>query len=280
MDNVFQNIFQQASDKAEKLNEGKFTFTDKDGLLCCKICGRRLEKILHFKSPLLAEMDGMKVNCICDCDASRREKIARELKAIEQEKEKGRYQAECFKALNMTDMVFEADDSPKCEASNLSRRWVTNYERNIRNVKKPLSWLFFYGPTGTGKTFYAACIANAMIAKGYTVKFATGSEIEQDVFNADNKAAIYKQYADYDLLVLDDLAAERKSDYMYEILYNVINDRYLQKKPMVITTNMTTAETGNPKDKRLERIMSRIYAYGYPIEVSGEDRRKKGWNWR
>lgn len=279
MDNVYRKIFNDISGKAGTLNEGIHTFVGDDGLRRCKACGKKLETILHFNSPALKDLDGMKVNCICDCGTAKRDKINHELKAIERDKEKGRHRAECFKIISMADMTFAKDDSSGSEPSNLSRRWVSHYEKNLQSGK-PIPWLFFYGSTGTGKTFYAACIANAMIEKGYLIKLATGSEIEQDVFNADDKASIYKRYAGYDVLILDDLAAERKSDYMYEILYNIINDRYLAQKPMIITTNMTTAETGNPKDKRLERIMSRIYAYGYPIEVKGKDRRKEGGNWK
>ena len=84
----------------------------------------------------------------------------------------------------------------------------------------------------------------------------------------------------YDLLILDDFASERKSDYMYEVLYNIVNDRYNAHKTMIFTSNMTTEETGNPTDPHIRRIMSRIWEMTSPVEVTGQDRRKASGNWK
>lgn len=277
MEKLIKDVFEGASENAGTLIDTNLTYIADDGLRHCRKCNKKLETILHFTSPVLiaAGMDGMKVNCICNCIEEERKKIREELKQIEQSNDIERQRRLCFKSESMHRMIFAIDDDLTSEASKMSRRWVQNYDRNLQSGK-PISWLFFYGGTGVGKTYYAACIANAMIEKGKKVKMTTGSEIEQEIFNAEDKADIYKRYASYDVLILDDLAAERKSDYMYEILYNIVNDRYMARKPMIITTNMTTADTVNIKDKRLERIMSRIYAYGYPIEIQGKDRRKQG----
>jgi DNA replication protein DnaC len=108
----------------------------------------------------------------------------------------------------------------------------------------------------------------------------TGADYEAEIFAAQDKAAAYQKLLDYDLLILDDFASERKSDYMFEVLYNIINDRYNAKKPIVFTSNMTTEETGNPTDPRIRRIMSRIWERGYPVEMVGQNRRKANGNWK
>ena len=256
-----------ANSSASVRNEGDYI---KDGLLYCGKCNTPKQTEVDLGGKI------MKPYCMCQCETERyrNDEKARRIELNRQQIARNREIA--FSDRDLQNCRFNVDDGGNPQIIKIAR----NYVNNFRTFREDGKGLLLYGGTGTGKSFAAACIANAMIAKGYSIKLATGSEIEQDVFNADDKADVYRRYAGYDVLILDDLAAERKSDYMYEILYNIINDRYLAKKPMIITTNMTTAETVNPKDKRLERIMSRIYAYGYPIEVSGKDRRREGGNWK
>jgi DNA replication protein DnaC len=77
----------------------------------------------------------------------------------------------------------------------------------------------------------------------------------------------------YPLLVLDDLSTERQTEYMLEIVYNVIDARYRAKLPLIITTNLTREELMNPADIRYKRIFSRLFEMCTPIEVEGHDRR-------
>ena len=273
MNNAIHDVFTQASAKAGVIHDGDYVYTGADGLRRCKVCGKKLETILYFKSPALKHMNGMKVNCICSCDKERIEKAHKEMQALEKQSESPLRRAECFKSKEMQEMTFDKDDSASTKASQTVRRFVENYEVNILTGK--IKWLFIYGGYGTGKSFYAACIANALIDKGYSVRMGTGADFESEIFGAQDKAAAYQKLLDYDLLILDDFASERKSDYMLEVLYNIANDRYNARKPMIFTSNMTTEETINPTDPRIHRIMSRVWEIGHPIEISGQDRRKK-----
>jgi len=273
MNGAIYDVFAETSAKAAGIHEGNLTYIGDDGLRRCKVCGKKLETILHFNSPALKHMDGMKVNCICICDKAQREKVEKEMQMLAKKSDAPIMRAECFKSKAMHDMVFKNDDSPNSEAGSTTRGYVRSFNNNSK-------WLFIYGTYGTGKSFYAACIANALIDKGYTVRMGTGADYEAEIFAAQDKAAAYQKLLDYDLLILDDFASERKSDYMFEVLYNIINDRYNAKKPIVFTSNMTTEETGNPTDPRIRRIMSRIWERGYPVEMVGQDRRKAGTAWK
>lgn len=273
MNGAIYDVFAETSAKAAGIHEGNLTYIGDDGLRRCKVCGKKLETILHFNSPALKHMDGMKVNCICICDKARREKIEKEMQMLAKKSDAPIMRAECFKSKAMHDMIFKNDDSPNSEAGSTTRGYVRSFNNNSK-------WLFIYGTYGTGKSFYAACIANALIDKGYSVRMGTGADYEAEIFAAQDKAAAYQKLLDYDLLILDDFASERKSDYMFEVLYNIINDRYNAKKPIVFTSNMTTEETGNPTDPRIRRIMSRIWERGYPVEMVGQDRRKANTAWK
>ena len=79
---------------------------------------------------------------------------------------------------------------------------------------------------------------------------------------------------DASLLVLDDLGAERSTDYALEKVYNVIDSRVRANRPMILTTNLTMGEMTNPQDIRYSRIYDRIFECCYPVEVTGQSFRK------
>jgi DNA replication protein DnaC len=79
----------------------------------------------------------------------------------------------------------------------------------------------------------------------------------------------------YSLLILDDLGAERKSEYMQEIVFNIIDSRYRTGLPFFITTNLSIEEIKKPVDISCTRIYDRILERCFPIEINGESRRRK-----
>lgn len=259
--NALSGVISDLSSKAAYISRADEHYIDSDGLKRCKVCNERHETYISIDSQI------MKVPCVCSCGRKRKQEELEEYRRLEKEAELPKRQAECFGTLEMTKLTFDADDSPKSTNSSIVRIWVNNYGPDAK-------WLFLYGGFGTGKTFYAACIANEMLKRGYTVKMVGGADIEADIFAADDKASVYAKYARYDILIIDDFAAERKSDYMYEIINKIINDRYNAKKTMVFTSNMTKAEAWEPQDPRVGRIMSRIWQYGILRAFVGADRRK------
>lgn len=77
----------------------------------------------------------------------------------------------------------------------------------------------------------------------------------------------------YDLIVLDDLGAERSTSYMTEVVYNVVDSRYRAGLPMIITTNLSGSDLLNPRDVAEQRVFNRILERCFPVEVRGPDRR-------
>lgn len=139
------------------------------------------------------------------------------------------------------------------------------------------------GPIGTGKTFYASCIANAIQDElnktvlsfnlsGYLRKIQdqfAGSGINEE-------ARLLQAVKEVDLLIIDDLGSERLTEWGIEKVYNLIDERYRAKKPIIITTNMNKLEL----EEHLElngtnKILDRIISMTHPIALTGESRRKK-----
>ena len=79
----------------------------------------------------------------------------------------------------------------------------------------------------------------------------------------------------FDLIVIDDLASERDTEFMGEIVQNIIDARYRTGKPLIVTTNLTSDDLKNPAEIRKQRIYSRLFEMCVPVEVKGTDRRKE-----
>jgi len=139
-------------------------------------------------------------------------------------------------------------------------------------------WLVLSGPCGTGKTHLAAAVANSVLATGrQTVMFSVVPDL------LDHLRTTYdpNQGVDYDdrfqeirntyLLVLDDLGTENATPWAKEKLYQIINHRYNERLPTVITTNQR-------EDAIDERIISRMLDTQLTkrIVLSGDDYRRRG----
>jgi DNA replication protein DnaC len=79
----------------------------------------------------------------------------------------------------------------------------------------------------------------------------------------------------YGLLILDDFGMERETEYGQEIVFQVIDNRYQCRKPMIITTNLSLQTLKNPNDLEHERIYGRILEACIPIHFDGENLREK-----
>ena len=104
--------------------------------------------------------------------------------------------------------------------------------------------LLLSGDTGLGKTFLSACIARAVAERGYSVVYESAGHLftnmERAKFANDEEAReACRKYTDCDLLIIDDLGTEMPGQFTTAALYNLINDRLLMAKPMIVSTNLT-----------------------------------------
>jgi DNA replication protein DnaC len=174
--------------------------------------------------------------------------------------------------LGLQGCTFDEDTGKNPKQMEMAKRYVTMWE----SMKQKKVGLLFWGNTGNGKTFTAACVANALIDQGIpsmVTSFPKILEVAQGMYPED-RGNYFQSMNVYDLLVLDDLGVERQTEYGMEVVYNVIDQRYVLGKPVIITTNLTLDEIKAPKDMRLQRIYDRITAMCIPVKFSGESLRE------
>ena len=153
-------------------------------------------------------------------------------------------------------------------------------ERNLKvcrtyalTVTKDAGNLLFVGGTGLGKTFLSACIARAVADRGCSVVYESAghlfSKLEQAKFSpSEDTRREAARFNDCDLLILDDLGTEMPSQFNTAALYTLLNDRILENKPMVISTNLTIEELGR---RYSPQIASRLNGNFLLLPFVGED---------
>ena len=83
-----------------------------------------------------------------------------------------------------------------------------------------------------------------------------------------------KKKLDYDLLIIDDLGAERNTEYALEQMFSIIDSRYRCNKPLIVTTNLKLNELKHPPDLARARIYDRILERCAPILFAGKNFRE------
>lgn len=209
----------------------------------------------------------------CKCEGEKRDAENNTIERKEREKLITENTEKCFPHMSMAKWTFENDDKKNARVSEITKRYAECFEEH----KADGMGLLLYGSVGTGKTYNAACIANELLRKGYTVLMTSFTRIANKLpaFGED-KQAYYDELNSYDLLIIDDLSAERKTEFMQEIITFVIDNRCLSGKPMIVTTNMSKEEIFSPADISNQRICDRLIELCVPVEVSvdGGSRRR------
>lgn len=251
------------TEQNNQVNEGDYY--NEQGLLCCGKC----------RTPKQVEVNilGMvrRPYCLCKCESDKRNEEEEERKEQEHKKQIYEIRRLCFSDEAMIDWNFANDDM----ANEKVTKAMQNYVDNFAELKKQGKGLLLYGQCGTGKTYAACEVANALIDKGYSVLVTNFARVLNELQATYVKQEYIDSLNDNSLLILDDLGIERDTAYAREQVYNVIDARYRAGLPMIITTNLTMDKIKSTQDIDNMRIYDRILEKCFPIEVDGGNRRRK-----
>lgn len=181
---------------------------------------------------------------------------------------------------------------PKCDFEHFSLSYydgngIENRKKMEENLEFCLDYadsfsrnspsLFFLGKTGVGKTHISLSIAKRVTEHGYTAAYGSLLNylriIEKEHFgrSEDTETDTMQVLINTDLLVLDDLGSEFRSNFYESALYNIINSRINLGLPTIISSNLSTAELQRNYN---DRIISRIFGTFTTLLFVGEDVRQ------
>ena len=240
-------------------------YTGEDGLLYCGKC--HTAKQFYMDVPSL---EGRLFPRPCRC---KQEQLDRE--AAEQEACRHRQAVADLKHRGLTDPAMQewtfANDNGKCQQMKHAHFYVEHWEIMRTENIGYLLW----GGVGTGKSYFAGCIANALMEQEVAVRMTNFALILNDLTASfEGRNEYIARLCRAPLLILDDFGIERGTEYGLEQVYNVIDSRYRSRKPLIVTTNIPLQDLQHPQDTAHARIYDRLLEMCAPIRFSGENFRK------
>lgn len=242
-------------------------YEGENGLLYCGKCNSPKQCEIRLNGRVLRPY------CLCECEAKAVKLQEDSEKAENLKEEIERTRKSGFPDPELMQWTFAIDDRANEKASDISLRYCTHF----LSMKEKGKGILYLGNCGTGKTFLAACIANELINQGFSVLMTNFSRLVNIIFGLkEGKQNYIDSLNSYDLLIIDDLGVERQSEYVAEIVQNIVDSRYRAGLPLIITTNLTPKDfSAESSDIAKSRLYSRISEMCLPVVVSGVDRRKK-----
>ncbi|MFN8160461.1 MAG: ATP-binding protein [Solirubrobacterales bacterium] len=154
------------------------------------------------------------------------------------------------------------------------RSWVEDLEANLASGKG----LWLMGDTGTGKTTLAMLASKQAIERGRSVAIYSLPKLLARIRRTydsepggDSYLSFFERLTSVDLLHIDDLGAEKRSDWVLEQLYALVNERYEAERPLLVTTNL---DQRSLEEQIGARTVSRLVEIcGDPLPLFGPDRR-------
>lgn len=255
MDLVIKNAEKHAVQKVDDYRNG-------EGLLICGCCHTAKQVRISFQGEKI-------VPCSCECEIRRYEEERAALRAMRDGILVEQMRREAFQNGGLHTHTFAKDDGGNPEIRKMAELYVQRFEE----ICKENAGLLLYGEPGTGKSFYAACIVNALIDKKISAFMTNVTELTR-LCDPGERAEMLRKIAHCELVVMDDIDSERGTEYALEQIYGAIDTRYRSKKPLIVTTNYSPRELMESTNLDHRRIYDRIQEICTPIEVKGT--RRKG----
>ena len=245
------------------LEPGKDDYIDEDGLLHCGICHEPKEA---FYLPELRRPGWEKHPCECKCQREKREAEEKEHRDYLHRSKVRDLKGKCFPSKTMENWTFD-----NCILEEKKICFGEKYTENWTEIERGNYGLLLWGPVGTGKTYFAACIANALIEKETPVRMTNLSAVMNCGFG--EREDFISDLCRARLLIIDDFGMERDTSYGLETVFQIIDRRFVQRKPLILTTNLSLKTLEKPSDLEHQRIYDRVLEMTVPVAFTGNSLR-------
>lgn len=170
--------------------------------------------------------------------------------------------------LNSFDCSIYTDARERNKACN-SIKGIKYWLDNLCDMRDKGKGLYLYSSTkGSGKTRAAVSIANELIDKGIQVKFSTSLHILDEIkrsWSDNSESELLKNLSYSEILVIDDFGTEQDKTWINEKFYQIINERYINKRITIFTSNLPI-DNLNYDERITNRIKERSYLIPFPEE--------------
>ena len=269
---------------------------DKNDFIECEYCKNKLyRKTIEWElygTKRTIALDYERCNCN-DAQAYWNEYDLKKLRLLEEEKKLGLMQEFSRKVeriiknskMSKRNLNYKFDNFVPNTSNKKVLDSLKKYsEKLVNGIEK--KGLILVGNNGVGKTHLACSIANKLIENGIPVIYGTLINLlaelrnSYDIDNDISEMEIIKLYENVDLLIIDDLGKEKPSEWGLEKLYTIINSRYENNLPVIITTNynqnsLVERLSLNGEIETAKSIISRLYEMCYLVKIDDIDHRIK-----
>ena len=226
----------------------------------CEVCGVPKTRTMY----VCGKKFEMKQLCACEGEKLRREEHDFKHRNLVRQ-----LTQQCFFPNDLSHKTFEKDDNANEELTLIAKKYVEEFEQHRKNGKG----LLLFGECDVGKSYISACIANALIEKEISVRMTNFSHISSCIESWGSRKEYIDHLLTFQVLIIDDLNAERDTAYMSEIVYQVVDTWTNANKPIIVTTNLTKEQLLKPKRQSDSRIYTRLFEKCIPYEVKSKHRR-------
>lgn len=232
--------------------------------MICDKCGEPIQKIVELLGAK------RKVPIVCRCRKKElKEKEERDLNLEKQERLKSLMKNSLMEK-SFFEKTFEDWDFNKGPRSmyNLG----TKYSENFNKAKENGLGLLIHGSPGNGKSYLSFAIANRLLQKQTPVICISINGLLERIretysrWGKEGETEILKSLGNADLVVLDDLGVEQSTEWSVTKIYNIIDSRYRNKLPLIVTTNVSIEDL---KEMYGERTVDRLLEMCTPIKNNG-----------
>ena len=232
-----------------------------DNLIHCRECREPREKILD----VFGKDNPIIVPSPCRC-----QRMKREQEGKEQEEKDRQLRIQKLRSfgvpIRFREYTFEKNqDMFDSDKINI----LKNYVSHIADMEKNGEGLLLTGPPRSGKAILGACVINALIDMEISAFMRIYPLLPTNVESLESKARseFIDNLINCSVLMIAEFGAEQGSEYAKSILYSIIKARYMNKKPLIITTHYTLEELRNPSQEKDISTFNQILECCAPITI-------------